>query len=346
MRIQGYPSPGPGLRLHLNENTGGCSPRVLEAIRAMTAAEIATYPDYREPVCACAGYFGVDPDWLLLTHGLDEGILMMAIGLLAKDKSTDAEALIPVPAFDPYFAAAAAVGARPVLVPPLSDFGFPTEAVLASISPRTRLVFLNTPNNPTGQLVPRDAIAQIAKAAPNALVMADEAYIEFGGESFLDQLPQHRNVIVGRTFSKAYGLAGMRVGCVIAHPEALDRLRDVTPVFNMNIVAVKAMQAAIGDAEFLPRYAAEVCESRQRLYAACRRLGLQYWESAANFVLVRVGERAEALVSALAARGVHVRDRSRDPYCVGCVRITAGIRAHTDAGIAALDEVMAGSASR
>ena len=312
----------------------------------MTPAEIATYPDYREPVCACAGYFGVDPDWLLLTHGLDEGILMMAIGLLAKDKSTDAEALIPVPAFDPYFAAAAAVGARPVLVPPLSDFGFPTEAVLASISPRTRLVFLNTPNNPTGQLVPRDAIAQIAKAAPNALVMADEAYIEFGGESFLDQLPQHRNVIVGRTFSKAYGLAGMRVGCVIAHPEALDRLRDVTPVFNMNIVAVKAMQTAIGDAEFLPRYAAEVCESRQRLYAACRRLGLQYWESAANFVLVRVGERAEALVSALAARGVHVRDRSRDPYCVGCVRITAGIRAHTDAGIAALDEVMAGSASR
>jgi histidinol-phosphate aminotransferase len=176
--------------------------------------------------------------------------------------------------------------------------------------------------------------------------MVDEAYIEFGGDSFLDELPQHRNVIVGRTFSKAYGLAGMRVGCVIAHPDTLDQLRDVTPVFNMNVVAVRAMQAAIGDAEFLPRYAAEVCESRQRLYAACQRLGLQYWESAANFVLVRVGERAEALVSALAARGVHVRDRSRDPYCVGCLRITAGIRAHTDAGIAALDEVMAGSASR
>jgi histidinol-phosphate aminotransferase len=208
------------------------------------------------------------------------------------------------------------------------------------------LVFLNTPNNPTGQLVPLDAIARIAKAASNALVMVDEAYIEFGGTSFLEKLPQYRNVIVGRTFSKAYGLAGMRVGCVIAHPETLDPIRDVTPVFNMNVIGVRAMQAAIGDAEFLPRYAAEVHESRQKLYAACRRLGLQYWESAANFVLVRVGERTEALVSALAARGVHVRDRSRDPYCPGCVRITAGIRAHTDAGIAALDEVMAGSASR
>src|SRR5262249_40588221 len=247
MRIQGYPSPGPGLRLHLNENTGGCSPRVLDAIRALTPADIATYPDYREPVVACARYFDVDPDWLLLMHGLDEGILMMAVGLLGRDKRTDAEALIPVPAFDPYFAAATAVGARPVLVPPLADFRFPLEAVLASISPRTRLVFLNTPNNPTGQLVPRDAIAQIAKAASDALAMADEASIEFGGDSFLDELPQHRNVIVGRTFSKAYGLAGMRVGCVIAHPDTLAPLRDVTPVFNMDIVAVKAMQAAISD---------------------------------------------------------------------------------------------------
>jgi histidinol-phosphate aminotransferase len=346
MRIQGIPSPGPGLRLHLNENTGGCSPRVLEAIHALTPADIATYPDYREAVVACAAYFDVDPDWLLLTHGLDEGILMMAVGLLGKDKSPDAESLVPVPAFDPYFTATAAVGAKPVLVPPLAGFRFPTEAVLANVSPRTRLVFLNTPNNPTGQLVPKDAIARIAKAASNALVMVDEAYIEFGGESFLGELPAHRNVIVGRTFSKAYGLAGMRVGCVIGHPDTLEPLRQVTPVFNMDILGVKAMQAAIGDAEFLPRYAAEVYESRLRLYDACRRLGLEYWESAANFVLMRAGDRAQALVSALAARGVHVRDRTRDPYCPGCVRITAGILAHTDAAVAALDEVMAGSPSR
>jgi histidinol-phosphate aminotransferase len=319
---------------------------VLEAIRSITAADIATYPDYRDPVLACARYFDVDPDWLMLTHGLDEGILMMAIGLLAKDKSADAEALIPVPAFDPYFAAAAAVGATPVLVPPLANFAFPTDAVLAAISARTRLVFLNTPNNPTGQLVPLDGIARIAKLAANALVMVDEAYIEFGGTSFLEQLPKYPNVIVGRTFSKAYGLAGMRVGCVIAHPDTLGPIRDVTPVFNMNVIGVKAMQAAIEDREFLPQYAADVHESRQKIYAACRRLGLECWESAANFVLVRVGERAAALVAALAARGVHVRDRSRDPYCPGCVRITAGILEHTDAGIAALDEVMAGSPSR
>src|SRR5207249_11824301 len=140
--------------------------------------------------------------------------------------------------------------------------------------------------------------------------------------------------------------AGMRVGIVIGQPPALRPVRDVTLPFNINVIALTAVEAALEDTEFLPRYAAEVRESRERLYAACRRLGLQYWESAANYVLVRVGERAGALVSALAARGVHVRDRSRDPYCVGCVRITAGIRAHTDAGIAALDEVMAGSASR
>src|SRR5918996_4802862 len=102
MIIQGIPSPGPGLRLHLNENTGGCSPRVLEAIRALTAEQIAAYPDYRAAVLACASYLGVEPDWVLLTNGLDEGLLMMALGRLGRDRIADAEAIIPVPAFDPY----------------------------------------------------------------------------------------------------------------------------------------------------------------------------------------------------------------------------------------------------
>src|SRR5207244_4234079 len=107
--------------------------------------------------------------------------------------------------------------------------------------------------------------------------------------------------------------------------DTLEPIRAVTPVLNMNIVAITAMQAAITDTRFLPRYAAEVQVSRQRLYEACRRLGLECWESAANFVLVRVGDRAPEVVEALAARGVHVRDRSRAPYSAGCIRVTAGI---------------------
>jgi histidinol-phosphate aminotransferase len=339
MTIQGFRSPGPGYRLHLNENTGGCSPRVLEAIRALTAEQIAAYPDYRMAVLACAAHFKVDPEWLLLTNGLDEGLLMIAIAALGRDKQQDAESIVPVPAFDPYFAASAAVGATVVRVPPLDGFRFPQQAVLDAISPRTRLVFLNTPGNPTGQEIPPDGIRAVLDAARTATVLVDEAYIEFGSQSFLTDLPRYRNAIVGRTFSKAYGLAGMRIGCLIAHPDTLEPIRRVTPVLNLNVVAITAVQAALADRDFLPRYAAQVRESRDRLYAACRRLGLDYWESAANFVFVRAGDRAARVVEALAARGVHVRDRSRDPHAPGCIRITAGVVAHTDAAIEALEAI-------
>lgn len=341
MVIQGYPDPGAGLRLHLNENTGGCSPRVLEAIRRLDPAQVSAYPSYRALVLACARHFDVDPDWVLMTNGLDEGLLMAAVGHISRLRARDAETIVPLPAFDPYPNATAACGATAVRIPPGPGFAFPTEAVLAAITPRTRLVFLNTPNNPTGQLIAVGDIERIASAAPHAIVFVDEAYIEFGGTSFLLRLARHPNVLVGRTFSKAYGLAGMRVGVVIGQPAALDPVRAVTLPFNLNAVAQAATLAALDDREFLPRYAAEVSESRARLYEACRALGLQCWESAANFVLVRVGDAAPEVVAALAARGVHVRDRSRDPITPGCIRVTAGIVSHTMAAIAALETVLA-----
>ena len=341
MLIQGYPDPGDGLRLHLNENTGGCSPRVLEAIRRVASSDVSTYPSYTELVVECARHFDVDPEWVLLTNGLDEGILMAAVGHIAKARVHDAETIIPLPAFDPYPNSTAAVGAAAVRIPPAPGFAFPNGDVLRAITPRTRIVFLNTPNNPTGQLIPLDDIARIAAAAPQAVVLVDEAYIEFGGTSFLPHLGQHPNVLVGRTFSKAYGLAGMRVGIVIGQRPALDPVRAVTLPFNINAVARAATHAALQDPDFLPRYAAQVRESRERLYSAFRRLGLEFWESAANFVLVRVGDPVQPFVDALAAHKVHVRDRSKDPTTPGCIRITAGILDHTDAAIAALESVVA-----
>jgi histidinol-phosphate aminotransferase len=336
MRIQGFRSPGAGLRLHLNENMQGCSPAVIETIRALTPQQLAEYADYEPAVLACAAHFGVDPEWVFLTNGLDEGILMTALAFLGRDKSVGAEAIVPLPAFEPYFAAVDAVGATAVPVLPGTGFSFPTDALLAAVSSRTRLVFLNTPNNPTGRLIPRDAIRRVVVSAPEAPVLVDEAYIEFTGESFLDELSSHRNVIIGRTFSKAYGLAGIRIGCLIAHPDLLEPIRAVTPVLNLNVVAVTAVQAALRDREYMARYAAQVAESKRRVYSACRRLGFECWESAANFVLVRVGDQASFIVAALSARGVHVRDRSMDPQTPGCIRLTAGLVAHTDAAIDAL----------
>jgi histidinol-phosphate aminotransferase len=343
MRIQGYPDPGSGLRLHLNENTGGCSPRVLDAIRRLESADVSAYPSYGALVRSCAAHFGVDPEWVLLTNGLDEGILMAAVGHIARTRAHDAETIVPLPAFDPYPNATLAVGATAMCIPPDAEFAFPTEAVLRAITPRTRMIFLNTPNNPTGQLIALADLRRIAEAAPHSVVLIDEAYIEFGGETFLPDLPRYPNVLVGRTFSKAYGLAGMRVGIVIGQPQALDPVRAVTLPFNINSVAIAATQAALEDHDFLPRYAEEVAESRRRLYAACARLGLTCWESAANFVLVRVGDPVSPFVEALAARRIHVRDRSKDPHTPGCIRITAGVLRHTDIVIEALESVIAGN---
>jgi histidinol-phosphate aminotransferase len=339
-RLQGYPDPGNGLRLHLNENTGGCSPKVLDAIRRVDPRDVSTYPSYADLVRACARHFDVDPDWALLTNGLDEGILMAAVGHIAKARIHDAETIVPLPAFDPYPNATMAVGATAVRIPPEPDYVFQTDAVLRAITPRTRMIFLNTPNNPTGQLIAHEDLRRIASAAPHAIVLVDEAYIEFGGRTFIPELQSYPNVLIGRTFSKAYGLAGMRVGIVIGQPPALDPVRAVTLPFNINGVATAATLAALEDPEFLPGYARQVAESRERVYAACDRLGLTYWRSAANFVMVRVGDLVGPFVQAMAARGVHVRDRSKDPTTPGCVRITAGMLDHTDRAIEALESVV------
>jgi histidinol-phosphate aminotransferase len=341
-RLQGYPDPGPGLRLHLNENTGGCSAKVLEAIRRVDPRDVSTYPSYPDLVRACASHFKVDPEWILLTNGLDEGILMAAVGHIARTRMHDAETIVPLPAFDPYPNATAAVGASAIRIPAEPGYVFQTDAVLRAITPRTRMIFLNTPNNPTGQLIPLQDLRRIAEAAPRAIVLVDEAYIEFGGQTFLPELSAYPNVLVGRTFSKAYGLAGMRVGLVIGQPPALDPVRMVTLPFNINGVAIAATLAALEDYDFLPAYAEQVAQSRRRIYDACNRLGLTYWRSAANFVLVRVGDAVAPFVQAMAARNVHVRDRSKDPATPGCIRITAGVLEHTDRAIEALEAAVQG----
>jgi histidinol-phosphate aminotransferase len=335
-RIQGIPDLGPGIRLHLNENTGGCSAKVVAAVRAFDARGLATYPDYRAAVLETAAYLEVDPDRLVLTNGLDEGVLLTAIAYLAPGDATP-EVVIPTPAFETYVTTARAMRARIASVPPGEHFQFPVDGVLAAITPQTKLIYINNPNNPTGQAVPKDAIRRVAQAAPHAVVFVDEAYHDFMGENFLADAAAFPNVLIGRTFSKAHGLAGMRVGVMIARPDVLEPIRSVMPLFNLNVVAVQALRAALTDTEFMPWYVAQARESKARLYAALDRVGLRYWKSAANFVLVDGGVRAREIIDGMIARGVLVRDRTHDPSTPNCFRITAGVVEHTDKAVEALE---------
>jgi histidinol-phosphate aminotransferase len=353
--IQGVPDPGPGLRLHLNENTGGCSPRVVEAVRRFDGPRLSTYPDFKDAVIETAAFLGVDPNRLVLTNGLDEGILLTSIGYLVprapaalvelgapfSAPSGVPEVVVTLPTFEPYLHAARALGARVVSIPAKPDYVFPTGEVLRSLTANTRLVYVNNPNNPTGQPVPLDAIRQIAREAGHAVVFVDEAYHDFLGEHFLDEAADYPNVIVGRTFSKAFGLAGMRVGMLTASPAILEPIRTCMPLFNLNVVAVAALRAAIGDPGFRSWYLDQAARSKRLVYDACDRLRLRYWPSAANFVLIDGGDRVRPIVDGLTARGVFVRDRSSDPSCANCFRLTAGVVEHTERAIAALEAVCA-----
>jgi histidinol-phosphate aminotransferase len=339
-------TPSTGLRLHLNENTAGCSPRVLEALHALTREQAAYYPDYDAAIDAVSARFGVGADQLLLTNGLDEGILAASVAALRMNVlDGPPEAIVIVPAFDMYAACADVAGGRVVPVPLDEGFAFSASRVLQAVTPRTRLIFFTNPNNPTGQVIPTESVLAIARDVPDALVFVDEAYADFAGETLIGdpRLTDLPNVIVGRTFAKVYGLAALRAGAVFGKPETLAPLRRVVPPYSINVCAAIALPVALGDAAYYEWYLDQVAQSKALLYETFDRLRIKYWRSAANFVLADVGPNVARTVEALAARHVHVRDRSRDPGCAGCIRITTGIVEHTRTCVEALEEVVCGA---
>jgi len=337
------------LRLHFNENTAGCSPAVIAALRTLTPLDIATYPDYENLTTRVAAWFRVTPDQILLTNGLDEGLYAVAqLGMGrealsgAPQSSPRARFIQTDPAFEMFEEFTRIVGAELVHIEPGEDFTFPLQRVLDAIEPATRVIYLVDPNNPTGLPLPDGAAEAIAAAAPGAMVLVDEAYADFSGHTLigptLGRLP---NLVVGRTFAKGHGLAGLRVGALVAAPATIARLRCVMPPFNVNVAAMRALEAALDDDSYLRWYVDQAAQSRRLITAFASRHGLTSWPSAGNFVLVRVGPDAGRITQALAARGIDVRDKSSAPGCAGCVRFTAGVIAHTNELLTALEDTLA-----
>ncbi len=329
-------------RLHLNENTAGCSPAVFDILRALGRADAGFYPNYDAARDAAAACFGVTADYVLLTNGLDEGILAAVAAAFRDRTGPIPETLGVSPAFDMYEVCTTALGGRMVTVALNHAYDFDGGAIAAAVTPATRIVFLANPHNPSGRPVPLDALRELARRIAPVILFVDEAYADFSGETLIDPplftaLP---NLLVGRTFSKAYGLAGLRIGAVVGAPAQLEPLRQVVPPYSLNAWAAAALPAAIGDRAYRDWYLEQSAASRALLDAACRALGLRSWPSAANFVLVRVGERAPAIVAALGARGVLVRDRSKEAGCEGCIRVTAGLVEDTRRAIVAIEEVL------
>ena len=338
------------LRLHMNENTAGCAPAVLSALHAMTREAVARYPDYDRATDACARALGVTPAHLVLTNGLDDGLHAASnrartFGSAARLEGRAFEAIVIEPAFEMFAAAAEAADADVVRVEMGEGFRFPLDEVLAAITPRTRIVFVNDPNNPTGQGVEPGAIERIAAAARHAIVLVDEAYADFSGRTLVGPaLDRHPNLVVGRTFAKSHGLAGLRIGALVGHTELIETIRRRQPPYHVNAFAVAALVAALAAPEYAAWFVDQAARSRELIYDWSRRRGLAYWRSEANFVLVRIGPAASDVTAAAAARGVLIRDKSAAPRCEGCVRLAAGVVEHTERALATLDAVLGSGA--
>lgn len=321
------------LRLDFNENTVGCSPKVVEFLREKLSADrLSIYPEYVEAVDELSAFFEVAKTEFTLTNGTDE-----AIQLLVNTYVDDGDGVLTLkPSYAMYRFYAEVAGASITEV----DFhrktlAFPLDEVLAAIRPSTRVILIANPNNPTGTGIDFDGVRRILDTAPAAAVLIDEAYFEFSGVTALPCVRAYPNLFVSRTFSKVYGMAAMRCGCLFSSAENVQWLKKAQSPYSVNSLAVLAARAAVRDQDYIKQYVAEALRARAAVCRGFERLGIAYYPSRANFVLFRAGDRAVPIRDALRDRGVLVRDRSYE--IAGCVRVTAGTVAQAERFLAELE---------
>ncbi len=325
------------LRLDFNENTFECSPRVHEVLGRIAAGDLTRYPE-REPAEAIvARRLGLKPEQLVLTNGVDEAIHILFQAFL----DAGDELLLPVPTYTMYEVYASATDARVVTVQAADDLAFPYERLLAAITPRTKIIALANPNSPSGSICSRAQILELTRRAPHTVVLVDEAYFHFHGETVADLIGTVPNLAIARTFSKAYGLAGLRIGLLAAPAALMTWVRRVLSPYSVNSVALACLPAALDDTAYLNWYVSEVLAARNEFEAALDAARVRRWTSHANFVLVDIGPKHTEFVRRMTAAGVLVRDRSSDPGCNGCVRITIGTRQQMRLAITALNTTLA-----
>ena len=299
------------VKLASNENPFGV-PASSQAAMAKAAADLGRYPDANgfDLKAALAARYDVPADWITLGNGSNDILEIAAHAFVQKGESV----VFAQYSFAVYALATQGVGGRAIVVPAV-NYGHDLQAMAAAIEPDTRLVYVANPNNPTGTFIGADEIEAFLKQVPgNVVVVLDEAYNEYLAPEYqfesADWVRKYPNLIVSRTFSKAYGLAGLRVGFAIAQPEVTDLMNRIRQPFNVNSLAQAAAIAALNDKEFLEKGARNNAEGYKQMTAAFDELKLEYVPSFGNFVLVRVGDDdgAGARVNvALLKQGVIVR---------------------------------------
>ena len=326
------------VQLGMNENPFGPSPRAVEALRQYLQ-KIAPYPDdsgfhLRQKLAAS---LKISMDEIIISSGSSD-ILAMAYQAL---RSADAEVLTGEASFVVYYQLAEITG-MPIVRVPMKDYGFDLEAMAERITPKTRLIILANPNNPTGTIVRRKELDRFMKKVPDhALVILDEAYIEYVNDpeypESLTYMRAGKSVLILRTFSKAYGLAGLRIGYGISNREVIDTLYKVRMAFNTSSVAQVAALATWDDYEHVEKSVTMNRSELEFLYRELSKRGVKYVPSYANFLLVDLGRPGREVSSALLQQGVIVRPAWG---CPNAMRVSVGTREQNEKFLAALEKVL------
>jgi histidinol-phosphate aminotransferase len=309
-------------KLDWNESTIAPSPRVAEALNeAITAGRFEWYPELgaQQLTAALEEYTGVPKESLIVTNGSDDALLLLARTFLR----ASTEVIVPVPTYTHFLVYAGAQNARIQKIRWPDPFQKSVRTLERSISSTTRMVYLVSPNNPTGTVWSAEEVERLCSRHPHTMFIVDEAYHEFSGETVIHLTQKYANLAVTRTFSKAFGLAAFRVGYVAAHPRIADHLWRLHNPKSVNHFAQVAALAAVKDQDYLQSYVDEVRKARAEFTDRLNDLDVEVHETPANYVVVRV-QRPKKLATALADKNIYVRDRSTMPGMAGCVRVTIG----------------------
>lgn len=310
------------VRLDLNENAWGCSPKVLEALQNLSAEDISLYPAYDSFIKQIADHYHIGVENVIISNGADDSIRCVFDCFVEEDD----EVILPVPNYGMFDIFSRIRGANVTEILYHDDFSFPVEQVLAAISPAIKLIIIVNPANPLGTVIPEKALIQILNAASDSLVLLDETYWHFVGKSYLPLIQKFPNLIVVQTFSKAYGLTGLRLGMLFSAAENMRHLAKVNLPFAVNSLALKAGCVALTDQEFIQQVVHNVRAEAQYLRNELERLGIESRTCHTNFLLMKVGHRVEEIYQALQQRNVLVRNLDKYPMLKGYLRISIGRR--------------------
>jgi histidinol-phosphate aminotransferase len=335
-QLKAYSAPLEGrrnlLRLDFNENTLGPSPRVTEALRAFPADQIAIYPEYdglREALIANleSSPAGLGCALTVAHVGMFNGVDAAIHAVLHAYGAAGDTLLTTSPTFGYYAPCAGMQGMAIEAVPhELPEFVFPMQAIHAALLRKPRILMLCNPNNPTGTRVPAAQVVELAAAAPQTLVVVDELYEAFTGDSVLPSVDFRvvPNLLVLRSLAKTAGLAGLRIGFALGHPDVVDRVGRVTGPYDVNSFAVTAAMAALADQPYTDAYVAEVLRARNWIVSELTRQRAVYHVAGGNYLLLWPRRSSETVEAELRAAGILVRSMAGKPQIDGSLRISIG----------------------